>query len=223
MAREEAGREPPYGPALDLGTGSAVWGVQLARRGWRVTGVDIVEKALRRARERIDKAGVEMRLVHGDVTALRGSDIGSDFRLVVDTGTFHGLTDAQREAMGREVTAVCATREGGARLLRAQGTGGPLPRGGAAPTWSMRSAVEDHDWKTATPNPTRWPGSSRAHFIAGGVTGAATRPLWFSSDSVRPRLLERQRLRGPTRVRSREHGLTWDHATLLLALRALAS
>ena len=57
VAREEAGREPPYGPALDLGTGSAVWGVQLAKRGWRVTGVDIVEKALRRARERIDEAG----------------------------------------------------------------------------------------------------------------------------------------------------------------------
>jgi methylase of polypeptide subunit release factors len=49
VAREEAGREPPYGPALDLGTGSAVWGVQLAKPGWRVTGVDLVEKALRRA------------------------------------------------------------------------------------------------------------------------------------------------------------------------------
>lgn len=61
----------PYGAALDLGTGSAVWGVQLAQRGWEVTGIDIVEKALRRARERAEKAGVEMRLVHGDVTALR--------------------------------------------------------------------------------------------------------------------------------------------------------
>ena len=30
---------------LDLGTGSAVWGVQLARRGWRVTGVDIARPA----------------------------------------------------------------------------------------------------------------------------------------------------------------------------------
>jgi len=75
VAREETGREPPYGPALDLGTGSAVWGVQLAQRGWRVTGVDIVEKALRRARERIDKAGAEMRLVRGDATALRRADV----------------------------------------------------------------------------------------------------------------------------------------------------
>ena len=50
VAREEDGRGPPYGSALDLGTGSAVWGVELAKRGWQVTGVDIVEKALRRAR-----------------------------------------------------------------------------------------------------------------------------------------------------------------------------
>lgn len=71
VAREENGCEPPYGPALDLGTGSAVWGVQLAQRGWRVTGVDIVDKALRRARERAGEAGVEMRLVRGDMTALR--------------------------------------------------------------------------------------------------------------------------------------------------------
>ena len=70
VAREEDGREPPYGRALDLGTGSGVWGVQLAKRGWDVTGLDMVEKALRRARDRVEEAGVEMRLVHGDVTAL---------------------------------------------------------------------------------------------------------------------------------------------------------
>ena len=49
-----------------------------------------------------------MRLVHGDVTALRQADVGSGFRLVLDTGTFHGLSDAQREAMGREVSAIAA-------------------------------------------------------------------------------------------------------------------
>jgi len=32
FAREESGRQPPYGPALDLGTGSGIWGIQLARR-----------------------------------------------------------------------------------------------------------------------------------------------------------------------------------------------
>jgi cyclopropane fatty-acyl-phospholipid synthase-like methyltransferase len=129
VARDEAGREPPYGLALDLGTGSAVWGVQLAKRGWQVTGVDIVEKALRRARARVHEAGVDMRLVRGDVTALRETDVGSGFRLVLDTGTFHGLTEAQREAMGREVNAVCADDATVLLDCFAPRRRGPLPRG----------------------------------------------------------------------------------------------
>jgi methylase of polypeptide subunit release factors len=59
--REERGRVPPYGTALDLGTGSGIWAVQLARRGWQVTGVDIVETALRRAHDRVKDAGVDDR------------------------------------------------------------------------------------------------------------------------------------------------------------------
>jgi SAM-dependent methyltransferase len=136
VAREEDGGEPPYGPALDLGTGSGVWGVQLAKRGWRVTGVDIVDKALRRARARVDEASVEMRLVRGDVTALRQADVGSGFRLVLDTGTFHGLSDAQRQAMGSEVSAIAATDATVLLDCFAPLRRGPLPRG------ASRSAVE---------------------------------------------------------------------------------
>src|SRR4051794_3832628 len=106
VAREEEGREAPYGQALDMGTGSGTWGVRLAERGWEVTGLDIVDKALHRARERADEAGVEMRLVHGDVTALSKADVGTGYRLILDTGTFHGLEESQREAMGREVSAL---------------------------------------------------------------------------------------------------------------------
>jgi SAM-dependent methyltransferase len=129
VAREEDAYGPPYGRVLDLGTGSAVWGVRLAERGWEVTGVDIVEKALRRARERIDQAGVGMHLVHGDVTALRESGVGSGFRLLLDTGTFHGLTDAQREVMGREVSAVAAPDATMILDCFAPRRRGPLPRG----------------------------------------------------------------------------------------------
>jgi SAM-dependent methyltransferase len=127
--REERGREPPYGRALDLGCGSAVWGVRLAERGWQVTGVDVVDKALRRGRERVRQAGVDMRLVRGDVTDLRGTGVGSDFRLIVDTGTFHGLAADQQMAMGREVSAVAS--DGATVLLDvfAPRRRGPLPRG----------------------------------------------------------------------------------------------
>ena len=129
VAREEDGHGPLYGRALDLGTGSAVWGVRLAQRGWDVTGIDIVEKALRRARARADEAGVEVRLVHADVTALREAGLGSGFRLLLDTGTFHGLSDAQREAMGRELSAVAAPDATLILDCFAPRRRGPLPSG----------------------------------------------------------------------------------------------
>jgi len=108
FAHEEGGREPPYGPALDLGTGSGIWGIELAKRGWQVTGIDVVETALERARDRVQNARVAMRLIHGDVTALRAAGVGHGFRLILDTGTFHDLNTGQRDAMGREVSAVAA-------------------------------------------------------------------------------------------------------------------
>ena len=145
FAREEAGREPPYGPVLDLGCGSGIWAVKLAARGWQVTGIDAVPKALRRARERTREAGVELRLVEGDVTHLRDAGVGSGFHFLLDFGLFHDeLTDEQRAAMGREVSAVAAP---GATLLMltwARGRRGPLPRGAsradieaAYPAWKI--------------------------------------------------------------------------------------
>ena len=106
--REEDGSEPPYGPALDLGTGSGIWAIELARRSWTVIGVDNVDEALRRARDRVRHAAIDVRLVHGDVTDLSVAGIGTGFRLVLDTGTFHGLNRADRAAMGREVSRVTA-------------------------------------------------------------------------------------------------------------------
>ena len=48
FAREEEGRKAPFGRALDIGTGSGIWGIELARRGWEVTGIDFVHRALAR-------------------------------------------------------------------------------------------------------------------------------------------------------------------------------
>ncbi len=105
FAREEQGREAPFGSALDVGTGSGIWGVELAKRGWRVTGIDFVPKALDRARERVRQAGVDMRLMQSDVTALSEA-VGTGFRLILDTGTFHDFDAEQRAAMGRGVEKI---------------------------------------------------------------------------------------------------------------------
>ena len=108
LAREEQNRVPPYGRALDVGTGSAIWGIELAKRGWEVTGVDLVGKALDRGRERVQAAGVEMKLVQGDVTRLSEAEVGSGFRLILDTGTFHDFDTEQQQAMARSLDALAA-------------------------------------------------------------------------------------------------------------------
>jgi len=148
--REQNGRQPPYGLALDLGTGSGIWGIELAKRGWQVTGIDIVDKALRRARDRVKKAGVDMRLVRGDVTALREAGVGSGFRLVLDTGTFHDLNSGQRDAMGREVSAIAAP-DATVRLLVWPKRRRPLIRGAsrseieaAFPGWRVTDVEPSH-------------------------------------------------------------------------------
>jgi SAM-dependent methyltransferase len=144
LDREEAGREPPYGQALDLGCGSGIWAVELASRGWDVTGIDIISKAVRRARERAREAGVEVRFVEGDVTALSAAGVGSGFRLVLDFGTVHGLAPAQCEAVGRELSAVAADDANLLMYAAIPARRGPLPRGmsraeieAAFPEWNV--------------------------------------------------------------------------------------
>ena len=127
--REQQGRQPPYGAALDLGCGTGFWSVRLAERGWDVTGVEIVPKALRAAQERAQKAGVEIRFLKGSVAALRDAGVGSGFRLVLDFGTVHGLTPGEVKAVAREVSAV--TSDDATLLMYAFSPGrkGPTPRG----------------------------------------------------------------------------------------------
>jgi SAM-dependent methyltransferase len=163
--REEDGRAPPYGPVLDLGCGSGIWATMLAKRGWQVTGVDNVPKALRRAGERAAEERVAVRLVEGDVTELERSDVGTGFQLLLDFGCFHDeLTDDQRAAEGRGATSVAAP---GATLLMlawAPRRRVVLPRGAsredveaAFPAWRM---VDEEDidlsgapgwWRNARP------------------------------------------------------------------------
>lgn len=147
IAREETG-PPPHGRALDIGTGSGTWGIELAKRGWDVTGVDQVPKALQRAGARVAATGVSMRLVEGDVTSLSVASVGGGYRLLLDTGTFHGLRADEQVAMGQGVTAVAADDATLIIDAFAPGRRGPLPRGTtreaverALPDWQMTDVV----------------------------------------------------------------------------------
>jgi SAM-dependent methyltransferase len=129
FAREEAGRTPPFGRALDMGCGTGIQVVRLALRGWDVTGIEREARALKQARARAEAARVNVRFLEGDVTALRSAGVEAGLRLVLDFGCFHGLGDDERMAVGRELSALAAP---GATLLLvsfAPGFRGPLPRG----------------------------------------------------------------------------------------------
>ncbi|MGD8374752.1 MAG: class I SAM-dependent methyltransferase [Acidobacteriota bacterium] len=129
LDQEESGREPPHGRALDLGCGTGFWSVGLAQRGWEVTGVDIVPKAVRTARKRARAAGVEARFVEGSITSLSAMDIGSGFRLILDFGAVHGLAPEQVRAVGREVTVVASEEASLLMYAFCPARRGPLPRG----------------------------------------------------------------------------------------------
>lgn len=129
FAREESGREPPYGSALDLGCGTGPWSIELARRGWQVVGIDVVPKAIRAARKRAQTARVDVDFLEGDVTALRDAGVGTGFRFLLDVECFNHLDDAQRAAMGREVNAVAAADATMLLLVWRRARRGPLPPG----------------------------------------------------------------------------------------------
>lgn len=129
LDREESGREPPYGRALDLGCGTGYWSVQLAQRGWEVTGIDVVPRALRTARIRARNAGVDSHFLSGSITSLATTSVGSEFRLILDFGVVHGLSPAQVQAVAREVTAVATDDTTLLMYAFSPGRRGPLPRG----------------------------------------------------------------------------------------------
>lgn len=129
LDREQQERQAPYGRALDLGCGNGNWSIELARRGWQVTGLDIVPKALRIARKRSTQAGVEVQFVAGDMTSFGPGQVGSGFEFFLDFGAFHGLKTTQRPAVGMAVNSVAASGATMLMLAWRPGRRGPLPRG----------------------------------------------------------------------------------------------
>ena len=58
----------PKGDSLDLATGLGAVPIELARRGWRSTGVDISDVALRRARALATNLGAHVNWLVADIT-----------------------------------------------------------------------------------------------------------------------------------------------------------
>ncbi|MBL8850150.1 MAG: class I SAM-dependent methyltransferase [Planctomycetaceae bacterium] len=73
--------------ALELGCGSGTNAVELARRGFDVTGVDCAPQALKIAREKAAAAGVNVRWIEADVQNFGAGQPPFDF--VFDRGCYH--------------------------------------------------------------------------------------------------------------------------------------
>ena len=126
VALVEGGKVPP-GRALDLGCGTGTNSIYLARHGWEVVGVDFSTVAIRRAKRRARRAGVDCRFYRADVTDL--SFLKGPFDLALDIGCLHGLPSEGMERYATELARL--VRPGGLYLLYAftPHPERPVPRG----------------------------------------------------------------------------------------------
>jgi 2-polyprenyl-3-methyl-5-hydroxy-6-metoxy-1,4-benzoquinol methylase len=76
------------GSALDLGTGPGTQAIHLARRGFDVTATDISESAIRLAREKAQKQGLEIAWEQDDILDTR---LDRQFDFIFDRRCFHVL------------------------------------------------------------------------------------------------------------------------------------
>lgn len=87
-AMEARGRP---GTALDMGCGSGVDSVYMAKHGWQVTSLDFMDEALDMTRQLAADEAVELNIVQTDVLAWDNTE---QFDLLLDAGLLHNM---QRE------------------------------------------------------------------------------------------------------------------------------
>ncbi|CAH9413961.1 MULTISPECIES: class I SAM-dependent methyltransferase [Streptomyces] len=114
VALVEGSGSPAPGRALELGCGTGTNAVYLARHGWRVAAVDLVELAVRQAREKAEAAGADVTVLCGDVTRLDEVGVPGPYDLFFDLSCYCGIPPHRRDAYAAGLTRRAAP---GARLL----------------------------------------------------------------------------------------------------------
>jgi SAM-dependent methyltransferase len=91
-------------PVLDAGCGTGENALFLAGRGHRVTGIDFVEEAIRRARLKAAERSLSVEFLVKDAMTL--GEWGRRFASVIDSGLFHVFSDDDRRRYVQGLTRV---------------------------------------------------------------------------------------------------------------------
>ncbi len=146
--------------ALDIGSGTGTQSVYLARRGWDVTGLDAVPRALDAARAKAAAKGVSVDWRRADITKPADLGLESGFGLFFDRGCFHGLNGGERSGYVESVSSLAAP--GALLLLMSFAPAGRVGPVGADEAeivtrfedgWELLSSTPDTD--PAPPGPLR--------------------------------------------------------------------
>ena len=92
------------GAVLDAGCGTGENALYLANQGYEVTGIDAVEAAIRKAKEKSRERRVPAVFLEWD--ALEISGLGKRFDTVIDCGLFHVFSDEERPLYVQELSSI---------------------------------------------------------------------------------------------------------------------
>jgi SAM-dependent methyltransferase len=109
---------PPGSRILDMGCGTGRHSVELARRGYRMTGVDLSRGMLEQARMAAAKAGVEIELIQADATEVKLKPV-FDGAICLCEGSFGllGWRHSARDQGYAILRNICDALKPGGRLI----------------------------------------------------------------------------------------------------------
>lgn len=84
------------GKLLDVGCGTGDNAIFFAEKGYSVSGIDIVEKAIEKARLKAENRRVKVNFKRINVLDLKREFKKSEFSIIIDSGLFHVLSDSER-------------------------------------------------------------------------------------------------------------------------------
>jgi SAM-dependent methyltransferase len=105
---------PPGARVLDLACGRGRHSVELARRGFRVTGVDLSPRSLELAREAAAADGLDVEFVQLD---MREIDFDAEFDAAINLFTSFGYFESDKEDRGIVARVARALRPGGGFVI----------------------------------------------------------------------------------------------------------